>query len=276
MNDDVNDDVYDVWMETPRRPARRQFLRATAGAGLALAGVAALPRPTLAAAPPALPTVSTCGESARDIIDTALMVERLATTFYYTGLTTRSIAGSARVAGSSANPNRVSPNGSPGNVAYLQAALDQEQKHARLLAALGATSRHTEFYFPAATFAELGYTSHIGSYLWVLDHLETAFISTYIAAIKRLGELGHRELAVLMARILGVECQHRALYRVIARDDPADNVTLEVAELSCVGDAVTLLTPFLTGRGFPGGATRAIHLPGQGHVARVVGLNTSS
>ncbi len=161
-------------------------------------------------------------------------------------------------------------------MAYLQAALDQEQKHARLLAALGAASRHTEFYFPAATFAELGYTSHIGSYLWVLDHLETAFISTYIAAIKQHGELGHRELAVPVARMLGVERQHRALYRVIAHDDPADNVTLEVAELSCVGDAVTLLTPFLTGRGFPGGAARAVHPPGQGHVARVVGLNTSS
>jgi len=105
MNDDVYDDVNDGRVDTSPRPARRQFLRATVGAGLALADASALPLPALAAAPPALPTVSACGESARDIIDTVLTVERLATTFYYMGLTTRSIVGSARVAGSSANPN---------------------------------------------------------------------------------------------------------------------------------------------------------------------------
>jgi len=262
---------------SPHALGRRSFLRVTAGTGLAVAAATALspvahdpfPVRVRAAGNPS------CGESVRQIVDTALTVERLATTFYYTGLTAQPIVGDPQVAGASADPNRVAPNGHPGNVAYLQAALDQERKHARLFAALGATSPFKEFYFPAATFAALGYTSRSGTYLWVLDHLETAFISAYIAAIKRLGALGHRELAVLVARVMAVECQHRALSRVIVRDDPADNVTLEVAELSCVGDVAPLLKPFLTGRGFPGGVTPAIRLPSQEQTARAIGPNVS-
>jgi len=90
---------------------------------------------------------------------------------YYTGLTTAAIAGSAKVAGYGANPNAVSRSGNQANVAYLQAALDQEHKHAQILTEAGATSPVDRFYFPAATFSELGYTSHPGTFLWAIDHL---------------------------------------------------------------------------------------------------------
>jgi len=260
---------------------RRRFLRAMAGAGAgaALAGLSA--RQSARAVSATTATAATvdaadCGESVQDILNAALVAERLATTFYYTGLTTTAITRDHRVAGYAANPNAVSRNGDPANVAYLQAALDQENKHARILSDLGATAPYKEFYFPTSTFDEIGYTSMPDTFLWSIDHLETAFISAYLAAIDRFGALGRYDLALLAARFLGVECEHRALYRVIAGDDPADNVTLEVASFACVGDAVQVLTPFLTGKGFPGGATAAIPLPEPAHIVRVVGENRSA
>lgn len=246
---------------------RRRFLQSTAalGAGLAVAGLA--PAGVDSAAPPA----ATCHEGIQDILNTALTAERLATTFYYTGLTSAAILRDDRVAGSSANPNAVAGNGNLANVAFLQAALDQEQKHASLLAAAGAVSPYTHFYFPAATFDRLGFTSHAGTYLWVLDHLETAFIGAYMAAVKRFALLERPDLALVALRIMGVECQHRALYRVISGDDPADNITLEVADFDCVGGAGTALAPFLTGHGFDGPTTPAVALPTATQTAAAIG-----
>src|SRR5207248_4757080 len=130
--------------------ARRQFLRAAAATGLALAG--AEPLVALASGPRPL---AACGESVQEIINTALIAEQLATTFYYTGLTAPAILRDPRVAGSSGDPNAVAPDGNAVNVAFLQAALDQEQKHAQVLANVGATSPFTSFHFPAATFERL-------------------------------------------------------------------------------------------------------------------------
>lgn len=254
----------------PGVPDRRQFLAAAAMAGAGLLVTGAPPLEIKAAS-----HTDTCAESAQDILNTALIAEQMATTFYYTGLTSRAITTSSKVAGSSGDPNRVSPDGNPGNVAYLQAALDQEQKHARILATVGATSPFRAFYFPASAFESLGFTSHVGTYLWVLDHLETAFISAYIAAVERFGALGRPDLATVALRFLGVECQHRALYRVISEDDPADNVTLEVGQFMCVGDAAQALTPYLTGHGISGGATVRVPLPTPAETARVIGRNVS-
>ncbi len=262
------------------RPARKRFLQATAvvGAGLAVGGPVA--RAGLAAAAPTarpaveLPAAAACNESVQDLVDTALVAERLAVTFYHAGLSERAILRDKRIAGSSANPNAVARDGDPGNVAYLQAALDQEDKHAHLLQGLGARTAHARFYFPAATFEELGYTTHPGTFLWVLDHLETAFIGAYLAAAARFDVLGRGDLALLAMRILGVESEHRALYRVIAGDEPANNVTVEVSSFACVGDVATALRPFLTGEGLPGGGV-ARALPTQAQIARAVGRNKS-
>lgn len=252
----------------PAALGRGAFLRSVAAMGTGLAIASAAPERLWAASPR---RATDCAESVQDIIDAALTAERLAVTFYYQGLTSRSIVSDTRVAGSSANINAVAADGSPENVAYLRAALDQEFEHAQILAAAGARSPYHQFYFPDASFEQLGFTNHVGTYLWVLDHLETAFIGAYIAAMKRLAALGHPDLAVLAVRILGVESQHRALYRAISVDDPADNVTLEVAEFACVGDAVDVLKPFLTGQGFPSHATPAIPMPTQEQTVRVIG-----
>ncbi len=254
-------------------PTRRRFLHATAalGATAALANLA-----PLAVDSATLGKAAACNESIQAILNAALTAERIATTFYYAGLTSTAILRDDRVAGSSANPNAVARNGNVANVAFLQAALDQEQKHAELLAAAGAVSPYTHFYFPAKTFETLGFTSHAGTYLWVLDHLETAFIGAYMAAVKRFALLERPDLALVALRIMGVECQHRALYRVISGDDPADNITLEVADFDCVGGAVTALTPFLTGKGLHGGATPAMVLPTSAQTAVVIGGNRSA
>lgn len=100
---------------------------------------------------------------------------------YYTALITRAVVGHPYLAGTSADPNHVASNGSRVNVACLQAARDQERQHAAILIQHGAgsvsfKSISLQFYFPAATFAGLGYTSLPHTFLGVLDHLETTVI----------------------------------------------------------------------------------------------------
>ena len=95
----------------------------------------------------------------------------------------------------------------------------------------------------------------------MLDYLETALVGAYLAAIGRLGALGHTDLALQAVRILQTECTHRVLGRAIAGDAPADNVTLEVESFACVSDVTAALRPFVTGHGFQGGATPSIPLP---------------
>ncbi len=186
------------------------------------------------------------------IISTALIAEQLATTFYYNALTTKGVIGSDQLAGSG---SVATPTGNGGNVRYLQAALDAEIKHAAALSKAGAMSPFGKFYFPAATFGSLK------GFLGVLDALETAFIGAYLAAISEFVTLGHPELAELAGEIMGVEAEHRALGRVIAKVNPANNLTLEKAPFTAVSQAGGALKPFLTGQGFSSGATPALALP---------------
>jgi hypothetical protein len=163
-------------------------------------------------------------------------------------------------------------------VANLQAALDQEQKHAQILHNAGAISPYDAFHFPASAFESLGYTGVTGTFLWLLDHLETACIAVYLAAVERFAGLGRPDLAVLCVRNLAIECEHRALYRVISQDDPADNITLPVAQFTCAGDISRIFRPYLTGIGFPSGITitRAFAPPTPEQTARVIGKYAST
>jgi len=238
-----------------------------AGAVAALSGAAPLGLSAVA------PEATTCKETVQDVLNTALTFERLAMTFYHAALTTPSVVGGK--GGRSANSLDASRIGGSRSVTHLQTALDQERQHAQFLIDYGAASPYKGFHFPGATFQGVGYTSHSGTFLWSLDHLETAFIGIYLAAVIRLGALGHGDLAVTMGRILGTECEHRALGRVIAGDDPVNNVTLEVSSFTCVGDAAKVLNPYLTGKGFKG-ATRQVALPSQAEVSRTVGYNVST
>jgi len=254
-------------------PTRGLFVKGAlaAGAVAALTGAAPL---GLSAVAPEAPEAKACNETVQDVLNTTLTFERLAMTFYHTGLASAAIVGSGR-GGHAANTLNDSRIGGARSVAHLQTALDQESQHAQFLMDYGATVQHKSFYFPDAVFAGVGYTSHSDTFLWSLDHLETAFIGIYLAAVIRFGALGHGDLAVTMGRILGTECEHRALGRVIAGDDPVNNVTLEVSSFTCVGDAAKALNPYLTGVGFKG-ATRQVAVPSQSDIARLVGPNVST
>lgn len=251
-------------------PTRGLFVKGALAAGAVAALTGAAPLGLSAVAPEA----TACNETVQDVLNTTLTFERLAMTFYHTGLASAAIVGSGR-GGHAANTLNDSRIGGARSVAHLQTALDQESQHAQFLMDYGAAAQHKSFYFPDATFDGVGYTSHGGTFLWSLDHMETAFIGIYLAAVIRLGALGHGDLAVTMGRILGTECEHRALGRVIAGDDPVNNVTLEVSSFTCVGDAAKALNPYLTGVGFKG-ATRQVAVPSQSDIARLVGPNVST
>lgn len=256
-------------------PTRRRFLQATAllGAGIALAGPAQIADGTdLSGA------TASCGESLSFILNLAYAAEHCAMTLYYTALTSPALLYNPKLAGASGNLEAVAPDGNAQNCANLQAALDQERIHANILAGIGATSPYGHFFFPASAFQNVGYTSEVGSFLWLLDRLETAVIAGYLTAIRNLGTLGRPDIAAMCARNLAVECEHRALYRMIAEDDPADNMTVPVAEFPCLSDAVVFFEPYLTGRGFPSGvvATPAFPIPTTAQVARVVGRHRAA
>src|SRR5919202_3037969 len=248
--------------------SRGTFLRGAVAAGVstALAGASVTLAPDASAA-------ETCPDTVPNILATLLLTERLATTFYYTALTSPGVMGDSRLGGSSTDAldPGLPPDGNPPHVRCLQAALDAESKHAAMLAQAGATSPHTQFYFPRATFTQLGTSTDAQTFLGVLDHLETVAVGAYIAAAHALASPRHVELASLTARIAGVEAEHRMLGRLLAGLKPANNLTLEREPFACVGDAVPMLQPFLTGRGFAQGAVGPLALPTSAQTTHLVG-----
>jgi hypothetical protein len=248
--------------------SRGTFLRGAVatGVGAALAGA----RVTLA---PDASAAETCPDTVPSILATLLLTERLATTFYYTGLTAPGVMGNRQLGGSSTDAldPGLPPNGNPSHVRYLQAALDAESKHAGMLARAGATAPHTQFYFPRTTFMQMGTSTDDQTFLGVLDHLETVAVGAYIAAVGALARLQRVELVSLAAGIAGVEAEHRLLGRLLAGLTPANNLTLERAPFACVGDAAPALRPFLTGRGFAQGAIGPLALPTPAQTTHLVG-----
>jgi hypothetical protein len=246
--------------------ARRNFIKA---AGLAGMGGALLTTAGLQSARADF-TSAAPFDDPNAIFTAALIAEDLATTFYYNGLVGGVIqdsklagAGGSVTSGQTLNTN----------VNYLQAALSQEIAHANLLRSLlgisGATADpvHT-FYIPSGSFDTLA------PFLALLDALESAFIGAYLAATRQFAYMAAltqaksgvfanadrshtfsaSELAYysqVSASILGVECEHRALGRVIGAFRPANNLTYEQNSgitnvFNGPTSAVAALTPFLT------------------------------
>ena len=248
--------------------SRGTFLKGAvaAGMGAALAGASVTWAPDASAA-------GACPDNVPSILATLLLMERLATTFYYTALTAPGVMGNRQLGGSSTDAldPGLPPNGNPSHVRALQAALDAESKHAALLARAGATSPHTQFYFPRATFTQLGTSTDAQTFLGVLDQLETTAVGAYLAAVGALVRLRRVELVGLTAGIAGVEAEHRMLGRLLAGLTPANNLTLEREPFACVSDATPVLRPFLTGRGFAQGAIGPLALPTPAQTTHLVG-----
>jgi hypothetical protein len=159
-------------------------------------------------------------------------------------------------------------------VRYLQAALDAEAKHARLLAQAGASSAATTFYLPAGVSLRLGRPDDPASFLGALEAVETLLVGLYVAAVAQFWRAHASALGQLTAKVLGVEAEHRMLGRVIGDVLPANNLTLERQPFAAVSDAGAALRPYLTGKpaaGATSGPLRSHTLPGEAAIKKVVG-----
>jgi hypothetical protein len=260
------------------RSRRADFLvgAAVAGAGLLLGktGVAeAAASGTLSAASSAASSGASSAASIQQILNTALTAEQLAMAFYYKGLTTPAIMHDHRLGGPSADPNNPgqAPGGDPANVKDMQSILDSEVKHAQALLAAGAQAPYKRFYFPKDTFRGLGASDRPGSFLQVMDALETAFVGAYLAAVGEFVALGRSDLAGVIVQIMGVESEHRMLGRLISGFKTANNLTLQKTPFSSINEVGKAVRPFVTGQGFPGGAGAPVSLPTTAQAAHVVG-----
>ena len=265
---------------TQARLDRRNFLRKAGvlGLGAAASGI------VLATGNTAAAQQENQGEQAQDyaqdkdtvveIATAALIAEDLATTFYYHGLIGPVIQ-NVNLAGPGGSATHVTSAGNLGNVLYIRAALSEEISHANLLRSiLGIASPAKDpiqkFYFPAGSFNTLP------AFTGLLNALENAFIGAYLNAIQEFSRMAARSkgrgpdrdkgaypaetleyYAKVAASIMGIECEHRVLGRVISNSNPANNLNYEQTDgINAVyngpNSAVVALTPFLTPSTGPG------------------------
>ncbi len=255
--------------ETSVTSARRSFFKSAGKVGLsATAALLFGDLPILNAQ-----STSASQDTANQILTAAVIAEDLATVFYYNGLVGAVVQDPA-LAGPGGTAT--APNGSNSNIpnlTYLRAAMGQEISHANLLRTVGKVSSgasadpYQTFYFPTGTFNTLA------AFTATLDALENAFIGAYINAIRELGLLASRAavknypvgafgapnysaaqlsyVAAVASSILGIECEHRVLGRVINNVAQANNVNFEQTDgLTSVYNgsksAVAALMPFLS------------------------------
>jgi hypothetical protein len=145
------------------------------------------------------PAASSAGSQDGAILNAAATAEALAVTMYnniiHSSLYSSGLTGNA--------PDQ----------AYLQAALEQELIHYNTLVAAGAKPLATSFYFPHGMFGSTNadYATTVNT----LITLEDAFIAAYLIGINDFSTDPYKLLA---GQIMGIECEHRALGRVIAND----------------------------------------------------------
>lgn len=230
--------------------SRRAFFARTAklagATALGAAGAALLQPIAIASATSTGPTDTTA-----TILNIAATAEALATTVYYHALISKNLPD----VNNDANRN------------YFQAALIQEYVHLEILRSLGAKEYTDKFFFPASMFYDEK------TFFATISTLEDYFISAYMAAaLEFSGAVSSGITAAnttalgLSVQILGVECEHRALIRVAANQNPANNVLIESELLTSVGAATTPLMPFLSGGG---GFTTTFGLPKRSDVNTV-------
>ncbi|MCY0901458.1 MAG: ferritin-like domain-containing protein [Firmicutes bacterium] len=245
--------------QSAQRTSRRDFLKKAGlvGATMAIGGIA---EPLLA---PVQAFAATTPESLQEIFNLALTAEQLATTFYYTGI--------------QVGPKALPQSANPGNLPYLQAALDAENVHATIMQQAGGVSlagANPVFYFPTGTF------SSDLNFLGVLNALETAFIEAYLAAVYQFGLNGRSDLAQLAGEILGVESEHRVLGKQIVTDFTnllvPNNLYLEQADGTSVAVVAQALVPFLSANQFGGQSTPGYSLPTQSQITAAVGPNAGT
>ena len=159
-------------------------------------------------------------DSIVDILTVARTAEQLAVTFYTNGI---------------ANADKLGITGD--NLAYLKAALVEEQIHQLFFTANGGKSLADTFSFPQGpqTFTDLK------TFIATQQQLEGVFDSAFLAAIMEFAQLGRPDLAQIAGQIATVESEHRALGRVIGGLVPADNWAFTPVLVTSVGAAPALV-----------------------------------
>ncbi len=149
-----------------------------------------------------------------EILDIARTAERLAVTFYHQALM------------------HADALGMKDEIAYIRAALVEEQIHEFFFRDNGGQSSRSEFSFPhgAATFTHLPY------FLEAQQQLEELFLSAYLAAVREFALHGQSRLAQIVAQIATIESEHRVLGRVMANKVPANNWAFTPVLLASVAD----------------------------------------
>ncbi len=189
-------DLTDLNTLTTAVASRRRFMSALGAVG---AGVAASSLLAACSKSTTEPTGSSGSSAALDqqIISAAATAEALASVMYDNII--KSSPAYAALAGNAPDQS------------YLFAARQQEGIHYATLVGAGAKPLTLNFYFPTGMFSDPTGATTINT----LITLEDAFIAAYLIGIR---DLSTDSLKVLAGQIMGIECEHRALGRVIAND----------------------------------------------------------
>jgi hypothetical protein len=164
-------------------------------------------------------------ETAQDIINIAATAELFATTHYFRAVNEASKMGFGA-----------------GELAYLQAGLEQEYFHYTFLVSLGAKPLAEKFYFPVGTFGD---KKTFGT---VTAIAETVFVGAYTAAVHGFAKLGSAETAAVCAQVATVEAQHLLFMNQISGVNPPNNLGITAAPFKLVADAVPVVSPLLDGK----------------------------
>ncbi len=213
----------DLFQSFTAHKSRRSLLRGAAVAGAA--GVAAIGAGALLWPKTGIAHASGGGEGPEDtivqILSIAATAEELAVVFYGQAI---------------ANANALGISGV--NLAYLKAAMVEEQIHHDFLVAAGGTALTSTFSFPngASTF------QNIQTFIHTLDQLETAFEAAYLAAVSEFAQYGQPRLAQIAAQIAIIEGEHRTLgISIPSTVTVPNNHAYAPALVESVGDAVGVL-----------------------------------
>lgn len=161
-------------------------------------------------------------DDAQTILNLAATAETFACTHYYRVLTESDVALT------------------PGEINILKGFLDAELQHLDYLTANGGQTLATDFYFPSEIYTD---RKQFGE---VTELVETTFIAAYLAATRRLAELGEPLLAATAAQVTAIEQEHLSIVRGIGGRRP-NNLAFARALFYNVSEAVPALQPFLAG-----------------------------
>jgi hypothetical protein len=195
---------------------RRTFLKGMTG-GLAVTGLTLLGGHLPVQARGLLPSRPVAPDDAIvQILTIARTAEQLAVTFYSNGI---------------ANADKLGITGD--DLAYLKAALVEEQIHQQFFTANGGQSLADTFSFPkgAQTFEDLK------TFIETQQQLEGVFDSAFLAAIREFADMGRPDLAQVAGQVACIEAEHRALGRAIGGLTPADNWAFTPVLIARVADA---------------------------------------